>query len=186
MHGGSAPRVVLQMQVSLDGFVGGPQGELDWIFENWDDELTAWEVEALWQAGIHAMGGITYGDMAAHWPSSSEPFAAPMNEVPKAVFSKTLRETPWGEARVLRGDLVEELEGLDVEPGKVVLAHGGASFARSLVASGLVDEYRLFLHPVALGRGLPLFTGLADPLRLARVDARVFPCGVTVQTYRPV
>jgi dihydrofolate reductase len=132
------------------------------------------------------MGRATYLDMAAYWPSSTEPFAAPMNEVPKAVFSKTLSETPWGETRVLRGDLAEEVEALEMEPGKVVLAHGGASFARALAASGLVDEYRLRVHPVALGSGLPVFSGLTGRLRLALVDARTFPNGVAVHTYRPV
>jgi dihydrofolate reductase len=185
-NAGSAPRVVLHMGISVDGFVAGPHGELDWIFESWDDELTAWEVETLWQAGVHAMGRATYLDMAAVWPSSTEPFAAPMNEVPKAVFSKTLTETPWSETRVLRGDLAEEVEGLETEPGKVVLAHGGASFARALAASGLVDEYRLRVHPVALGSGLPVFSGLTGRLRLALVDARTFPNGVAVHTYRPV
>ena len=178
--------MVLKMEVSLDGFMAGPEGELDWIFESWDDELTAWEVETLWQAGLHVMGGVTYADMAAHWSTSPDPIAVPMNEVRKAVFSKTLTETPWGETRVLRGDLTEELQGLETEPGKVILAHGGVRFAQALVASGLVDEYRLSIHPVALGKGQSLFTSLADRLRLALVGARTFPSGVAAHVYRPV
>jgi hypothetical protein len=76
-------RLILKMSMSLDGFVCGPNGELDWIFRSFDDELTAWQVEALWQAGVHAMGSRTFRDMANHWPTSSEPHATPMNENPE-------------------------------------------------------------------------------------------------------
>lgn len=81
-------KLVLLMQVSVDGFVAGPNGELDWIFKTMDSGATAWIVERLWKAGVHIMGSHTYQDMAAYWPSSTEPFAAPMNEIPKIVFSQ--------------------------------------------------------------------------------------------------
>src|SRR5438876_12382505 len=73
-------KLILQMQCSLDGFVSGPNGELDWIFPDLDAEYAAWGVERLWRAGAHLMGGVTFRDMAAQWPSSTEPYAAPMNQ----------------------------------------------------------------------------------------------------------
>ena len=82
-------KLILKMSVSLDGFVGGPNGEIDWVFKSYDAGATDWEVEALWNAGIHIMGSRTFQDMAAYWPTSTEPFAPPMNEIPKAVFSRT-------------------------------------------------------------------------------------------------
>ncbi len=76
-------QLILKMSVSVDGFVGGPNGEIDWIFKSYDAGATAWEVDALWQAGVHIMGSRTFQDMAAYWPTSTEPYAAPMNENPE-------------------------------------------------------------------------------------------------------
>ncbi len=204
-------RLILKMSVSIDGFVGGRNGEIDWIFRSPDEEATAWTVSTLRQAGLHVMGSRTFRDMAAYWPSSTEPFAAPMNEIPKAVFSKTGRvsasgttraledaralATPvskpsaevldsWTSARIITGDLAEEIARLKQEPGKDILAHGGASFAQSLVSLGLVDEYRLLVHPVALGHGLPLFSDLDAPVDLELADVKAFRGGAVAHVYR--
>jgi len=178
-------RLILQMQMSIDGFAGGPNGELDWIFPGFGPDAMGWIVERLWQAGAHLMGGITYGDMAAHWPASAEPPAAPMNQIPKIVFSKSLRAASWGETRIVTGDLTTEIARLKREPGRDLLAHGGVRFARSLIQSGLIDEYRLVVHPVALGRGLQPFSELGSPVRLALAEAVTFSTGVIAKTLRP-
>jgi hypothetical protein len=81
-------KLILQMQCSIDGFVAGPHGKLNWIFPDLDAEYAGGGVERLWRPGAHLMGGVAYRDMAAHWPSSTEPFAKPMNQIPKIVFSK--------------------------------------------------------------------------------------------------
>ncbi len=178
-------KLVMKMHLSVDGFVGGPKGEVEWVFSAMDEAATAWTMGALWNAGAHLMGGVTYGDMAAHWPTSTEPYAAPMNEIPKVVFSKTLKEAPWGETRVARGDLVEEVNRLKREPGKDLLAHGGARFAQSLVKHGLIDEYHLLIHPVALGSGLRLFPEREQPMKLKLVSATRFDSGAVGHVYRP-
>jgi dihydrofolate reductase len=161
-------RPVLQMSVSLDGYVAGPNGDPDWILPGFDDELSAQTVEALWQAGVHAMSAVTYGDMAADWPTSDEPYAAPMNEIPKVSSPRTLTETPLGEAEIVRGPLADEIDLLKDQPGKAILAHGGSRFAQSLAAEGLIDEYWR-IHPVALGDGLPLFPRMPSPKQLAPI-----------------
>jgi dihydrofolate reductase len=178
-------RLVLRMSMSLDGFVGGPKGELDWIFRNADEESIAFGVAQLWEAGVHAMGHVTYRDMAAHWPTSTEPWAPPMNEIPKVVFSKTLKGAPWGPTQILSGDLSEEVARLKAEPGKDILAHGGARFAQALTRLGLVDEYWLLVHPVALGAGLPMFKDLPKRADLKLVRVKAFPSGAIAKTYRP-
>jgi dihydrofolate reductase len=209
-NGGTAMRkVILKMSISIDGFVGGPNGEIDWLFRTMDDEAAAWTMESLRQAGLHIMGSRTFRDMAAYWPTSTEPFAPPMNEIPKAYFSRSdsagstsralvdanarqRHRSPapsgavgsWSAARVATGELAEEVSRLKQEPGKDILAHGGAAFASSLVKSGLVDEYRLLVHPVALGRGLPLFAGLSSPLDLALVEVKTFNSGAVAHVYR--
>jgi dihydrofolate reductase len=177
-------KLILQMQISIDGFVCGPKGELDWIFPDVDEGYTKWTVDKVWRAGAHLMGRVTYGDMAAHWPTSTEPFAPPMNQIPKIVFSQTLTEARWGETRIVAGDLAKEIARLKDESGNELLAHGGARFARALVSTGLVDEYRLVEHPVALGNGLQIFSELAAPIRLVLADAIPFKSGVVAKVYR--
>jgi len=81
--------LVLKISMSIDGFVGGPNGEVDWLFGSLDPESTSWIIDTLAGAAVHVMGRRTYQDMAAHWPVSSEPYAKPMNEIPKAVFSRS-------------------------------------------------------------------------------------------------
>jgi dihydrofolate reductase len=204
-------KLVLKMSVSVDGFVGGQNGEIGWLFRSMDDEGKAWTVRALWNAGLHVMGSRTFRDMVAYWPSSTEVFAAPMNQIPKAFSSRTGAGNPaattraledararalpgshpdaqalesWRGARVLTGDLLDEITRLKQESGKDILAHGGASFARSLGRLGVVDEYRLLVHPVALGRGLPLFSELAVPVDLELVELTAFKSGTVAHVYR--
>jgi dihydrofolate reductase len=100
--------------------------------------------------------------MAAHWPSASGPFAKPMNEIPKVVFSDSLASAGWGETTIAAGDLAEAITRLKQErSGGYLLAHGGARFARSLVETGLIDEYRLLIHPAVLGAGERIFLALS-------------------------
>jgi dihydrofolate reductase len=172
--------LILKMEISLDGFAGAADGDVDWIFRTFDDELTRAEVELLGAAGVHAMGRVTYEDMAGHWPTSEEPYAPPMNDIPKVVFSRTLERADWGPVRIARGDLAEEVAALKAENGGPILAHGGASFAQSLSRLGLVDEYRLHVHPDVLGRGLPIF---AEPAQLRLRSARTFPAGTVALHY---
>ena len=204
------------MSVSLDGFVCGPNGEIDWIFKTGDDSSRAWVVNTLSQAGVHIMGSRTFHDMAAWWPFSTEPFAAPMNDIPKVVFTKKglsesatttalknaaqmkaqmgLKDAPdaaekmasWTNAQVATGDLTEEINRLKQQPGKDILAHGGAGFAQSLAKAGVIDEYQLAIHPVALGKGLSIFAELPKPIYLNLISTTAFESGVVAHVYRPV
>jgi len=211
-------KLVLKMSISLDGFVCGLNGETDWIFRTAGGGSTEWVLDTVRQAGAHAMGSRTYYDMSAFWPYADSPFAAPMNDVPKIVFSRhgikditeadrttralddAKKDSPgdrqsitptaevlksWAEPTVPRGDLAEEIARLKEQPGNFILAHGGAQFAQSLVASGLIDEYRLAIHPVALGQGKPLFPALQGPVDLRMVSATSFSSGVVAAVYHP-
>ena len=197
-------KLVLKMSVSLDGFVCGPNGELDWIFRTRGADSTEWVLNALHEAGVHIMGSRTYYDMAAFWPYSDSPLAPAMNDIPKVIFSRSgikdgtqVDRTPgvtptaavlqsWAEPAVARGDLAEEVLRLKEQPGNIILAQGGARFAQSLVASGLIDEYRMVIHPVVLGQGQPLFSGLRSPVDLRLIDATPFSSGVVAAVYQPV
>jgi dihydrofolate reductase len=175
--------VVLMMSVSVDGFVAGPHGHAGALPE--PDELKRWKLDRVRQAGTHVMGRVTYEEMAAHWPTSTDDYAAPMNEIPKVVFSKTLDKATWTESRIARGDLEDEIATLRRQPGGEIIAWGGANLAQSLSRAGLIDEYVLVIHPVAFGGGLPMFRDLPEALRLDLIEARTFDTGTVLHIYEP-
>ena len=179
-------RLVLQMGVSLDGYVAGPGGEGDWRLPAEHPDVRAWKVASLAKVGTHIMGRVTYEQMAQYWPGESGEYATSMNTLPKVVFSKTLPAADWADSRIARGDLAEEIAALRSESGGEIMAHGGAAFVQALSRLGLIDEYRLVILPVAVGDGLPLFKGLAEPLRLELAEAESFPDGTAIHVYRPL
>ena len=124
--------------------------------------------------------------------AASEANAKAMNDIPKIIFSKkgfdptqVTSAKGWADARVLTGDLAEEIKALKQQPGKDLMAHGGIEFAQNLVQTGLVDEFFLAVHPVAAGRGAGLFEKLSKPLYLKLIDTKVFSTGAMVQVYQP-
>jgi dihydrofolate reductase len=184
-------RLILKMSISLDGFVAGPNGEADWMLRSRDDGGKRWVEETLWQAGLHVVGRKMFQGWAGYWPTSSDPLAAPMNDIPKVVFTRQrsldLGAYPgnWATAEVTNGDLTAEMTRLKQQPGMDILAQGGAGFAQSLAASGLIDEYRLVVHPVVLGAGLSLFAKLPKPLDLELRGTTLFRSGAAAHVYRP-
>ena len=177
--------VVLQMGVTLDGFVHGAKGYEDWGLPAEEGDVVEWKATSLREAGTHIMGRTTYEDMAAVWPKSTGVYADLMNEIPKVVFSKTLTHADWPESRIASGGLADDIDKLKREPGGVIVAHGGATFIGSLIRENLIDEYRLVIHPVVIGNGTCLFGPLRQPLRLDLVEARTFPSGTVIHAYRP-
>jgi dihydrofolate reductase len=151
-----------------------------------DDELEEHSLARLRRAGTHIMGRVTYESMAQTWPNSTDSVAPIMNDTPKVVFSKTLRTADWPEARIARGDTAAEIARLKAEPGGVILAHGGARFLQSLASMGVVDEYWLYVHPVAVGSGTPLFADTGGPQGLHLTSSRAFQSGLLALEYRPM
>jgi len=180
-------KLVLIMGVSLDGLVArsGGFGAGGWGVPPEDLALKARKLDWLRDAGLHLMGRVTYEEMAGFWPVSDDEYAAPMNDIPKVVFSKTLAQADWVQSTIASGDLAEEISALKREPGKDMIAWGGAAFAQSLSRLRLVDEYRLVVQPVALGDGLPLFAGLTAPFVLDLIEARAYADGAVLHVYRP-
>jgi dihydrofolate reductase len=178
-------RVIVAISMSLDGFVAPAKGAPDHRSAPDDPELKRIKLDWLGEVGTHAMGRVTYTEMAAHWPSSTDAYAAPMNDLPKVVFSKTLERADWGDSRVASGDIAEEISALRQQPGGDIIAWGGATFVQDLSRGRLVDEYRLVINPVALGDGLPLFKDLTAPIELQLVEARTFANGSALHVYQP-
>src|SRR5579872_127805 len=172
-------QVALQMGMSLDGYVASDR-EHPGVAVPEDAELVRWKLDRVAKAGAHLMGRATYLEMASYWPTSPAPYAAAMNDIPKIVFSRTLREGSWPTTRIADGDLAAEITAIKNEPGPDVMVHGGASFAAALAAQGLIDVYCLVIQPAAIGGGQALFAKLPAPLHLDLIEATSFECGVVV------
>ncbi|MFL5906310.1 MAG: dihydrofolate reductase family protein [Solirubrobacterales bacterium] len=177
------------MGVSLDGFVAGPDGEIDWSAP--DEELHRFHNEQAREVGTELYGRRIYETMRV-WKDIDDQSSAPevelefariWKDIPKVVFSTTLQRVE-GNARLASGDAAEEVAKLKEEPGKD-LAVGGAGLASTLIKLGLVDEYRLFVSPVVLGGGTPYFPALDEQVNLELLETRTFGSRVVYLRYRP-
>jgi dihydrofolate reductase len=181
-------KLIYSMGVSLDGFIAGPQGEIDWGAP--DDELHRFHNEQTRELGVHLCGrrlyeAMRYWETADQDPSLGElhrEFAHVWHALPKIVFSDTL-EGVEGNATLRRDGAVDEAARLRRESGKDV-AVGGAGLASTLSRAGLIDEYRLFISPVVLGGGTPFFPTAEDPIELELVESRTFSSRVIYARYR--
>ena len=181
-------KLIYSMGVSLDGFIAGRNGEIDWGAP--DEELHRFHNQQVREIGAHLCGRRLYETMV-YWetadenPSATEyelEFARIWQNLPKIVFSKTLEKVE-GNARLVRDGVVEEVAKLNAQPGKD-LAVGGAGLASTLIELGLVDEYRLFVSPVVLGGGTPFFPALEERIDLELAETRTFGSRVVYVRYR--
>jgi dihydrofolate reductase len=184
-------KVIYAMSVSLDGFIEDRNGDLDWSFP--DEELHRHFNDLESTIDIQLYGRGLYENMAAFWPTADEDSSAPdfvieyariWKSMPKVVFSRTLDQVGWN-SRLVRGSIVEEVNKLKAQPGKD-MSVGGAGLAASFTQLGLIDEYRLYIHPVVLGGGKPMFGQLPDKIILKLVETRRFGSGVVLLRYRRV
>lgn len=173
--------LILKMSVSLDGFVASADGSTGWEAAGRSPDGASWVLETVSNAGAHLMGAVAYARWAGFWPSAPGPFAKPMNDIPKFVFSKSLKSADWAETTIVSGDLTEAVTRLKQEHRSgYLLAQGGARFARSLVETDLIDEYRLVIHPVVLGAGERLFTA---PLTIESISTTTFSSGAVAHVF---
>jgi dihydrofolate reductase len=180
-------KLILGFYVSLDGkSADGDNGIRDVMMSMDDTEQEEYFVERLSEAGAFLMGRNTYQIMAGYWPSADHPSAKAMNEIPKVVFSRTLKTADdWPETRIASGDTAEEIAKLKAEPGKDLVAAGGTEFMHSLIKLGVVDEYRLWVLPAITGKGAPLVPPLDEAVKLRLVKSTAFPLGVLELVYVP-
>lgn len=184
-------KLKLQVQMTVDGFIGGPNGEMDWLVMDWDDEIKQY-VQALTDpVDTIVLGRKLAEGFIPHWagvaasPENPEQEAGKKySETPKVVFSRTLGQSQWENTRIAKSDLVQEITQLKAQNGSDIIAYGGASFVSALIKEGLIDEYYLFINPVAIGTGLPIFNELIAQQHLKLVHSRSFTCGIIVLHYQ--
>ena len=175
-------QVQLGMSVSIDGYVSTPDGRNDWVFPNFDDEFVTDTMQLLRSLDTILLGRANYEEQSASWGNATGPLADIMNAVPKIVFSNTLTSVDWVNTRLATGTPEEEIAGLRERGVENVGVAGGARFAQYLSSRGLIDEYTLNVHPIALGAGMPIFTTTV-PLRL--VGSKVYATGLVSNRYVP-
>jgi dihydrofolate reductase len=182
-------KVILSMHISLDGFVSGPNGELDWvIFDKEVDDAALPDVLA--RSDTALLGREMYQQFFGYWPSKKPPFfsrgeeefARWINDVPKVVFSRSLQSVEWN-GTLVKGDIAEEVTRLKHQPGKDMLIVGGVGIPQTLVRLGLIDEYRVVVNPVVLGKGKALFADLQDKMNLKLQDSKSFSAGAVLLVY---
>jgi dihydrofolate reductase len=181
-------KLIYSMGVSLDGFIAGPDGDIDWSAP--DEELHRFHNRQMQEIGAHLCGrrlyeAMLYWETAEENPSAPEheiEFARIWKEIPRIVFSSSLGQVA-GNARLVRDSLAEEVAELKAQPGKD-LAVGGAGLAAKLIELELIDEYRLFVSPVVLGGGTPFFPSLDRRMDLELLETRTFGSRVVYLRYR--
>jgi dihydrofolate reductase len=177
-------KLKLQVQMTVDGYVGGPNGEIDWAAINWDDELKKYVIGMTETVDCIVLGRKLAQGFIPHWASHPEQEGASVfNNTRKVVFSKTLNKSEWDNTVLAKGDLVEEITKLKEQDGKDIIVYGGATFVSALIKHGLIDEFHLFINPTAIGNGMTIFKGLDSNQNLALVRALSFDCGIVVLNY---
>lgn len=183
-------KLKLQVQMTVDGYIGGPNGEMDWLTFDWDDALKQYVEELTEPVDCIVLGRKLAQGFIPHWTTvaaaSDSPEAAAgkkFTNTPKVVFTKTLDRSEWANTVLAKGDLVEEINNLKQQPGGDIIAYGGATFVSALIKYSLIDEYHLFINPVAIGNGMPIFKDLGSKQHLALVKSTAFDCGIVVLKY---
>ncbi len=172
--------------ISLDGVAEAPN---EWQFDVMDDAMLTDITSQMDREDAILMGRVTYQDFASYWPSATdEPFASHINKIPKYVVSTTLDKVEWGQwdkPKLIKGNLAKEINKLKGQPGKNIGVSGSPTLVRSLLRENLLDELKLMIHPVVVGKGKRLFTEDVDLKRLQLIDSKVTGTGVAILTYQP-
>lgn len=176
----------LQVQVTVDGFMAGPNGEMDWLTYPWTDDINQY-IDAL-SAPVDTilLGRKLAQGFIPHWAANpDEPGADLFNNAPKVVFTQTLDASPWENTSLAKGDLAAEINALKNQSGGDLITYGGGTFVASLIRAGLIDELHLFVNPAAIGTGMAVFGGLTTKQELTLVKSVAFACGIVGLHYQP-
>ena len=178
-------KLVMWNLMTLDGFVEGVNRDISWLGDVWGDELERLSIDQLTASGGLLFGRVTYDLMANHWPGASGDIADLMNALPKHVFSRTLTAADWNNTEIFAGDVERTVARLKRESRGDIYLFGSADLAAQLTIAGLIDEYRIGLNPVILGRGVPLFKP-GEKVGLKLLDSRALSNGVVILRYEPL
>jgi dihydrofolate reductase len=186
-------KIIVSEFITLDGVIGAPGGEdslgerSGWSIPYFSEETAKFKLDDLLASDALLMGRATYQIHAAAWPSMTdeEGFADRMNSLPKYVVSTTLEKVEWNDSRLIRGNIPEAVKKLKQEIQRDILIDGSGELVNLLMQHDLIDEYRLLVHPVVVGKGKRLFREDSQKKELRLIEARAFGTGVVALTYQP-
>lgn len=185
-------KLKLQVQMTVDGYVAGPDSEMDWMTFNWDDELKQYVTDITKSVDCIVLGRKLAQGFIPHWAGVAadpdhEEFTAgqKFTNTHKVVFSQTLDQSEWHNTVLAKGDLVDEINDLKKQDGKEIIVYGGATFVSALIKHGLIDEFHLFINPAAIGKGLSVFKELEQTQNLMLKESLAFACGIVLLCYEP-
>lgn len=185
-------KIILVMHTSVDGYVAGPNGEIDWTIV--DDAIFEFAHARTDAADTALYGRVTYELMESYWPTAGDKpnasahnkhHSAWYNSVHKVVLSKTLKEKQLNNTNIISDNVPEQIKALKAQPGKEILMLGSPSVAHLLMHHELIDEYWMFVDPIALGAGIPMWKDLKQKMSLKLVDSHVFASDVVCLHYTP-
>ena len=178
----STRQLAATLFMSLDGVVEEPQ---KWSFPYWNEEIGKYKLDETLASDALLLGRVTYQGFAEAWPSrkDDEGFADKFNSMTKYVASRTLTKLDWNNSHLIKGDVAAGVAKLKQEPGKDIVIHGSPTLIRSLMPHNLIDEYRLLVYPITLGRGKRLFDE-STQANLKLVESKTYGTGVVKLVYR--
>ncbi|MEO6568744.1 MAG: dihydrofolate reductase family protein [Opitutaceae bacterium] len=181
-------RLIVFNAVTVDGYFVGPNGDMNWAHDKNDAEWTKFTENNAKGDCVLVFGRITYEIMSSWWPTPKAKDAMPvvadaMNRLPKVVFSRTLDQVSWNNTKLMKGDLVTEIQKLKKTSERDLMIFGSGTLVSELTQAGLIDEYQIVLHPTVLGHGRTMFEGVARKLDLKRTDVRTFANGIILSHY---
>jgi dihydrofolate reductase len=183
-------KIKLQVQMSVDGCIAGPNSEMDWLVGNLDDKLKKYvdgltePVDTILLGRKMTDGFISYWSNVMSKPDDPwNAIAKKMIETPKVVFTKTLNKSEWINTDIATGDLMDEISKIKSQNGRDIIVYGGASFDASLIKEKLIDEFYLFINPVAIGTGMTIFKDLNEIQKFTLIESITFDCGIVLLHY---
>jgi dihydrofolate reductase len=186
-------KLKLQVQISIDGFISGPNGEMDWMTFNWSDDIKKYVDEITQPVDLILLGKNLATGFIPHWAAVAKDNNNPekeagikYSETQKIVFSKTLTKSEWDNTEVENGDFVNKIKAIKQQPGNDIIVYGGSKFVSSLIREKLIDELHLFVNPAILGKGMPIFQEVDETQKLSLISSKHFECGIIVLVYKAV
>lgn len=185
-------KLKLQVQMTIDGFISGPNGEMDWMCFNWSEDLIKYVTNLTESMDTILLGKNLATGFIPHWaavandPQNPEYEAGKIfNSTPKIVFSRTMVQSEWANTTLAQKEFVTEINELKKQEGKDLIAYGGGQFVSSLIKENLIDELHLFVNPSAIGKGMPIFSEVNYFQKYDLVASQAFECGIVALVYKP-
>lgn len=184
-------KLKLQMQMTINGYVGGLNGENDWMTWNPDTEFIAFLDSLLDTSDTLILGRkLAESGFINHWENAAAkdpapPFAKKITALPKIIFTNTLDQSSWNNTTLEKGNLKEAITALKKQEGKDILVFGGADFVSSLIKENLVDEYHLIINPTAMAKGMRIFHALDAIMKFTPIESKLYPGGKTILSFKP-